>query len=260
MTLAYGDRGSGPVLVLLHAFPLSRDLWRDVVDPIAARGWRVITPDLPGFGESVQPVETIDAMAVAVARLLDELGVHSAVLGGCSMGGYVALEFARQFPERVAGLLLADTKASADDADARAHRERIATQVETSGSTHALAVTMPDTLLGSTSRAAQPALVDWVTAQISANSAIGVAAAQGAMAARRAQFDTLRSLSVPVLCIRGAEDVPSTADDQAAMVEAARDGVGVEIPAAGHLLPIEQPAAFLAHAISFLERVRNPHC
>ena len=258
MTLAFSERGEGPALVLLHAFPLSRALWDDVVERID--GWRIITPDLPGFGATPTPVASIDAMADAVAVMLDRCGIQTAVVGGCSMGGYVALAFAERYPLRAAGLVLADTKASADPEDVRAHRDRIASQAESAGSTQALAVTMPDTLLGVTTREHRPELVDWVKAQILANSAAGVAAAQRAMAGRRAQFDTLAALRVPVLCIRGAEDIPSTAEDHAAMAAAAPDAVNVEIPGAGHLLPIEQPAAFLAHLLPFLKRVHGPHC
>ena len=260
MTLAYAQYGDGPVVVLLHAFPLSRDLWRDVAPSIAKHGWHVIAPDLPGFGASPATVSGIDGMAAAVAGLLDGRGVQSAVIGGCSMGGYVALEFARQFPARVAGLLLVDTKASADDDDARANRERIASHVQVADSTAGLAATMPDTLLGATTRSEHPLLVEWTKAQILANSPAGVAAAQRAMASRRAQFDTLASLRVPVLCIRGAEDAVSSAADHAAMAAAAHDAVEVTVPAAGHLLPIEQPGAFVDHAIAFLQQVRGPHC
>jgi pimeloyl-ACP methyl ester carboxylesterase len=260
MTLAHSDHGSGPAIVLLHAFPLNREMWRDVVDPISAAGWRVITPDLPGFGASTPTVATIDEMADAVAALLDECGVHSAVIGGCSMGGYVGLAFAQRYPGRVAGLLLVDTKASADSDDARANRERIAQQVIDSGSPRALASTMPDTLLGSSTRRDNPALVDWVQQRILAAPVAGIAAAQRAMAGRREQFDTLASLRVPTLSIRGVEDGTATAADHAAMAAAALDVVDVEVPNAGHLLPIEQPSAFLAHVLPFLERVRGPHC
>lgn len=260
MTLAYTATGSGPALVLLHAFPLSRAMWRDVVEPLAAAGWRVITPDLPGFGASPQPVESIADMADAVVELLDELGEHAAVVGGCSMGGYVALAFAERFPHRVAGLVLVDTKASADSDDARVNRERIAQQVTAAGSTEALAVVMPETLLGAATRATKPELVGAVQQEIRANHPAGVAAAQRAMAARHAQFDTLSALRVPVLCIRGAEDGIATAADHAAMAAAAGDPVLVDIPAAGHLLPIEQPTAFVARVVEFLRLVRRPHC
>ena len=260
MRLVYSDRGIGPAVVLLHAFPLSRDLWRDVVTPIADSGWRVITPDLPGFGGSRIPVESIAEMAAAVAGLLDELGVHSAVVGGCSMGGYVALSFAEQFPERVAGLMLVDTKASADTEEARANRHRIAEQVEAARSTVALARTMPEALLGPTTRAARPELVEWAQEQIITSSMVGVAAAQRAMADRSEQFDTLSRLRVPVLSIRGAEDGVSTAADHAAMVAVLQDGIDVVVPESGHLLPIEQPGAFVGHVIPFLARVRGPHC
>lgn len=260
MTLAHADIGSGPALVLLHAFPLSRAMWRDVTAPLAAEGWRVITPDLPGFGESLQTATSMSDMASAVVELLDELGEHSVVIGGCSMGGYVALAFAERFPHRVGGLVLVDTKASADGDEARANRERVAQQVMAAGSTDALAAVMPGTLLGSTTQASRPELVAWVQQEIRANRPEGVAAAQRAMAARRAQFDTLSGLRVPVLCIRGAEDGIASAEDHAAMAAAAGDPVLVDIPDAGHLLPIERPTAFVAQLADFLRLVRHPHC
>lgn len=260
MTLPHVQVGHGPTLVLLHAFPLSRQMWRDVTAPLAASGWRVVTPDLPGFGEATDVVTTIDAMADAVAALLDELGEQTAVIGGCSMGGYVALAFAERYPERTAALVLVDTKASADSDAARANRERIAEQVTTSGSTTALAAVMIDTLLGQVTQRDRPDLVAWVREQILAASPGAVAAAQHAMAERREQFETLRRLQVPVLCIRGGDDATATADDQAAMVAAAGDVIDVTVADVGHLLPIEDPDAFVAHVGGFLGRVRTASC
>ena len=260
MTLPYIEVGSGPVLVLLHAFPLHRGLWRDVAGPLAADGWRVITPDLPGFGDATQPATSIDAMADDVASLLDRLDEHAAVIGGCSMGGYVSLAFAERYPHRVAALVLVDTKASADGDDARANRERVAHQVTDAGSTQALAAVMPESLLGPHTREHHRQIVDWLRTAILAARPAGVAAAQRAMANRRAQFETLRRLTVPVLAIRGADDGVATAEDHAAMAAAAIDGLDVTIPDAGHLLPIERPDAFVAQVCDFLRRVRTPSC
>ena len=260
MTLPYSEVGSGPVLVLLHAFPLHRGLWRDVAEPLAADGWRVITPDLPGFGEARQPATSIDAMADEVALLLDHLDEHTAVIGGCSMGGYVSLAFAERYPHRVAALVLVDTKASADSDEGRANRERVAQQVTDAGSTQALATVMTDSLLGPVTRERRPEIVGWVRDQILEAQPAGVAAAQRAMADRREQFDTLRGLTVPVLAIRGADDGVATAEDHAAMAVAAIDGLNVTIPDAGHLLPIERPDAFVAQVRDFLGRVRTPSC
>lgn len=258
--LAYSEFGSGPALVLLHAFPLDRTLWREVVEPLAAEGWRVVTPDLPGFGESPETVASVDDMASEVALLLNNLGVNSAVVGGCSMGGYVALAYAAQFPERTAGLILVDTKASADGDEARANRARIAQQVRDSGSTAALAATQADIMFSADTKANRPDVVRWLKDTILRQQPHGVANAQLAMAARSEQFAMLAALHKPVLCIRGAEDALASADDHTRMASASGDGLDVTIVNAGHLVPIEQPAAFVEHATSFLAHMRTPHC
>ena len=258
--LAYSEYGSGAALVLLHAFPLDRTLWREVAQPLAADGWHVVVPDLPGFGQSEETVASIDDMATSVANLLDHLSVQSAVVGGCSMGGYVAMAFARLYPERTAGLLLVDTKANADGADARANRERIASQVESAGSTEALAVTQPDAMFSAATRDQLPSVVDWLLTTIRAQAPVGVAAAQRAMAGRADQFDMLANLRVPVLCIRGAEDAIAGAADHSAMAATAHDALDITVDGAGHLVPIEQPAAFVEHVRAFLRSVRGPSC
>ena len=258
--LAYSEFGAGSALVLLHAFPLDRTLWRDVVEQLAARGWHVVTPDLPGFGASPETVASIDDMATSVAELLNRLGIQSAVVGGCSMGGYVAMAFAQQYPERTAGLMLVDTKATADGDEARANRERIAEQVLRSGSTAALAKTQADVMFSAATKAQRPDIVQWLQDTIEHQTPRAVASAQRAMSVRPEQFAMLASLRVPVLCIRGVEDALSSAADLAAMADASGDVMSVEIPDAGHLVPIEQPAAFVQAVGSFLDRIRAPYC
>ncbi len=258
--LAYAETGSGPALVLLHAFPLDRTLWRDVVGHIAASGWRVITPDLPGFGASEESVGSLEDSASAVATLMNNLGENAAVIGGCSMGGYVALAFAAQYPDRTAGLILTDTKASADGDEARANRERIALQVLDSGSTAALASTMPDSMLSPSTLASRPEVREWLKATILQQRPTSVAAAQRAMAERPERFEALRALRVPVLSLRGADDLTATAEDHRRMADAAGDALDVVVPGAGHLLPIEQPAAFAEQVVGFLRRLRTPSC
>ena len=258
--LSYTEVGQGPALVLLHAFPLDHTMWDDVAPALAAYGWRVITPDLRGFGASAGAARSIEEMADDVALLLDTLSEEAVVVGGCSMGGYVAMAFAANHRKRTAGLLCIDTKASADGEDARANRERIATQVLSSGSTEALAVTMPDTLLGATTRATLPEVVASVQERIRAANPEGVAAAQRAMAARPDRTQMLAGLHVPVLALRGAEDVISSEADNALIAESAHDSVTVTIPACGHLPSLEAPGEFVTHVSKFLSRVLRPSC
>src|SRR3712207_5293933 len=113
--MAYDDEGRGLPVVLLHGFPFDRTLWRDQIDALAP-SHRVVAPDLRGHGETTagEGDATMEEMARDVAALLDALGLERVVLGGLSMGGYVTLAFARLFPRRLRGLVLADTRPQGD--------------------------------------------------------------------------------------------------------------------------------------------------
>ncbi|TDE00603.1 alpha/beta fold hydrolase [Jiangella asiatica] len=214
-------------------------------------GVRVIRPDLRGFGTAPEPggeQPTIDRYADDVAELLDREGVERAVVGGLSMGGYVTMAMLRRHPGRVAGVVLMDTKASADTGEARVNRERIAAAVLQHG-TRTLRP-MVDTLLGDTTRRERPAIVARVSAWLDAARPRGVAWAQRAMAARPASFDTLRTASaagVPGAVVVGAEDTLAGEDDARAMAAAFQSFTQVHvIAAAGHLSAVENPDAVAA--------------
>jgi pimeloyl-ACP methyl ester carboxylesterase len=232
-------------LVLLHAFPLSSEIYaaqRGGLDDVAD----VVTPDFRGFGHEplggLRP--SLDVLADDVARLLDDRGVDRAVIGGTSMGGYVALAVLRRHADRVSGLVLANTKASADAPVARGNRERIAALVESEGSVRVLHDELEPKLLGPTSRADRPAVVTGVHALVSAARPEGVAWAQRAMAGRLDSLGLLAGARVPVLVVAGEEDALMTLDDALAMAGAASDSRLVVLPGAGHLACLEVPDAF----------------
>jgi 3-oxoadipate enol-lactonase len=134
--LNWREAGEGPAVVLLHGFPFNAAQWEpQLASPPA--GWRLIAPDLPGFGASpASPGDepyTMSAMAREVARLLDRLGVERAVICGLSMGGYVAFAFWRAFRERTVGLILCDTRATPDTDAARKDRHELAERVTRDG-------------------------------------------------------------------------------------------------------------------------------
>src|SRR5882724_9647259 len=128
MILSCSDDGPGPVVVLLHGFPLSRAMWIEQIPDLGAV-YRLIAPDLRGHGDSPAPegVYTMDEMADDVIELLDTLHLDEpVVLGGLSMGGYVALSMVARYPQRIRALMLMDTRAEADTPEAAQKREESA--------------------------------------------------------------------------------------------------------------------------------------
>ncbi|MEU9831112.1 alpha/beta fold hydrolase [Streptosporangium sp. NPDC048047] len=244
MHLYTRSAGEGLPVVLLHAFPLSSAMWLAQREGLSAV-CKVITPDLRGFGGSVLGDEepSLDVMADDVARTLDREGVDRAVVGGLSMGGYVTMALCRRHPDRLLGVVLADTKASADPDQARVNRERIAAAVVEDGPAVLLEEVLPP-LVGRTTAERRAMVYGRVRGLVQSAPPRAVAWAQRAMAARPDSFDTLRALKVPALVLVGEEDGLTPRADAEAMAGAVPDGRLTVIEKAGHLSAVEQPEAF----------------
>jgi 3-oxoadipate enol-lactonase len=251
--MAYDDTGgSGAALVLLHGFPFDRSMWRAQTEALGGE-FRVVAPDVRGFGET--PLGggdvTMETLAEDVAALLDELGLARVVLGGLSMGGYVAFAFLRKFPERVRALVLADTRPQADTDDARRTREENAQRTLKEGMAPIVETMLPK-LLAAGTREHDGEVVKDVRAMMLSTSPEGAAAALRAMAGRRDQTDLLPSINVPTLIVVGAEDSitpPSDAEAMSTQIEGSRL---VVVEGAGHLSNVEQPEKFNRALVEFL--------
>ena len=245
--------GAGTPLVLLHAFPLDGRMWAPQVEALAGT-YQVIIPDLRGFGAARdQAVEEagMDLLADDLLRLLDDRGLDRVVLGGLSLGGYVALAFLRHHADRVSGLVLLDTKASADGDQARADRLKMAERVLAEGNDFVPEVMLPK-LLGQTSREHRPEVVEKVTALIREQTPRAIAGAQRGMAARAATTDVLATITVPTLVVTGEEDAvtgPEIGRDLAAGIPGARF---LLVEEAGHLVNLEQPEIVNEALLDFL--------
>jgi pimeloyl-ACP methyl ester carboxylesterase len=240
VTLAASEHGDGPALVLLHAFPLHAGLFSGVVPRLT--GWRVLTPDLRGFGSSPlgDDEPAMAAMADDVVALMDERGIDQAVLGGVSMGGYVAMEMLRRHPGRLRGLLLVDTKAGADAAEAAAGRLATAEAVLREGSR--VLTPMLDVLLGPTTRRTRPEVVATVRRWLDEADPATVAWALRAMARRPESFSTLTDGGVPLAAVVGEEDALSPPADAEAMARTRPGSAVLVVPGCGHLAVLEDPA------------------
>lgn len=261
VALHYEEAGEGLPVVLLHAFPLSSAMWAAQRAELAAR-CRVITPDQRGFGGTPaggDPASLAKPSLATVAddlvRFLDKLGLDQVVVGGLSMGGYVAMALLKRHPERVKALILANTKASADPEAAAANRERIAAAVMAAGSSELLLDEVYPKLLGATTVASRPDVAAGVRALVQQAPANAVAWAQRAMAARPDSFETLRSATVPALVIAGEEDALMPLPEAEAMAEALPKSQLVTLPGVGHLSAVEDPAAFNAAVTAFLAEI-----
>jgi len=242
---AAGPGSNRPPLVLLHAFPLDARMFDRLRDMLP--GIDLHTPDLPGFGGTRVPPDEPDLAryAAAVIDRLDAAGIARAVIGGVSMGGYVTLCLLGTWPERVAGLVLADTRSTVDTPDALAGRLSKAADAQRHGLPSGDDLVAP--LLGPA--AAEGARTEAAALAASATPA-AFAWAQRAMAARGDTTDVLAAAGLPTLVIVGADDTVTPPADAAALAEAAGSSAApvtlVQIPAAGHLTPIETPAEFAA--------------
>ncbi len=240
------DEGDGePALVLLHAFPLHAGMWAPQIMALAGLT-RVVAPDLLGFGATDAPedpaVYSVDAWADQVAGLLDHLGLGRVVLGGLSMGGYAAFAFVRRHRDRLAGLVLADTRPGPDTAEVAERRRRQARQVSERGTTE-LRESLLGGLLGEHTRAQRPDVVDAVRA-LSDNPPAGFVGALTAMRHRPDSTPDLAGIEVPTLVVVGDEDTLSPPEVAQAMHAAIPRSTLAVLPRAGHLSNLEAPNAF----------------
>ena len=253
----YLDAGAGePALVLLHAFPLHAGMWAPQIEHLS-RTHRVIAPDLLGFGGSDAPETmyryTMLGFADLVAGLLDHLGLERVVLGGLSMGGYVAFAVLRQYPERISGLILADTRAAADTTMVFDKRTDQQDQVARIGTT-TLIETLLAGLLSDETRANRLELVEQVR-RLMANPAAGFIGALEAMKHRPDATEELALITVPTLVIVGEDDALSPPDVAREMQERIPGSELAVLPHAGHLSSLEAADEFNAAVDAFLARL-----
>lgn len=256
VTLAADVRGDGPPLVLVHGFPLDRTIWRHQVATLS--GWRRVAPDLRGFGFSDAPESGYSLCTYAddLALLLDRLKAPRAVFAGLSMGGYILFEMMRRHRERVAGLILCDTKAEADSAEARKGRDEMIVLARERGA-DAVADRMVSRVLGRTTQRTQPQLVSQVRDIMTRSTVAGIVGALEAIRDRPDSRELLPTVEVPVLVIVGEEDELTPPSAARAMMEAIPSAAMTVIPGAGHLSPLEAPTAVSRVMAEFLEGIRS---
>jgi pimeloyl-ACP methyl ester carboxylesterase len=221
---------------------------------LADGGWRVIAPQLRGVdhGDADPPATSVDDYAADVIDLLDALGIEDAVIGGLSLGGYVAFAVFRHAPRYFRGMLLADTRSQADTPEGVEGRKRMAALVRDKGPA-AVAAEMLPKLLADATRQEHPGIVERVRSLTLANSAEAIAGALSALMTRPDSTPMLGTIHCPTLILVGNQDTVTPPALSEELHRAIRGSELTIIERAGHLSSLEQPAAFNSALARFLE-------
>jgi len=256
--IGYDQDGSGPPVVLIHGFPVNRTMWRPQVAALRDR-FTVITPDLRGFGESDLPTGTVtmDTYAADVLGVLDALGHQRFVLGGLSMGGYVAFRIIAAAPARVRALIMADSRAAPDADEARQRRYAAVTRIQHEGPDGFLRDFLGP-LVGATTKAQRPQVAEAMRQITGTPPAQSLTAALVAIAERPDSRPLLPSIAVPTLVVVGEEDTVTPPAESRAIASAVPRARLATIPAAGHFSNLEVPEAFNRVVREFLEELPYP--
>jgi 3-oxoadipate enol-lactonase len=248
------ERGDGPPLVFLHAFPLHAAMWDYQLDAFQG-SHRCLAIDLPGFGGSPPPPDpaasTVEAWAALVARVLDQLGVESAPFVASSMGGYLTMALLRLDPQRVERVVLAGTRAKSDDSATADRRWEQLAQLRNGADLEPMAKGLVENLLSSGSLARDD-LVAYVRALTEGVVREGWISALEAMRKRPDSMLTLRNSEVPALVVVGELDRLTPIADATLIRSLLGDAELAVIPGVGHLPNIEDPISFNDKVAAFL--------
>ena len=253
--ISYWTLGDGPSVVLLHPFPANHEFWLPVAETLSTR-YRLIMPDLRGHGDSEigEGPALMEKHAADLANVMDAAEVGRAPLIGVSIGGYALFEFWRRHRGRVAALGLCNTKAAADNPEARSARLQAANDVLDRG-TEPFFESMIPKLMGKTTREMRPDLVDGALRMMRKTSPEDIAQVQRGMAARPDSTETLKTINVPTLILTGEEDGfagPGEAEQMRQLIANSQMRV---IAKAGHYSPWEQPQEAARLLRQFLDSI-----
>ena len=254
LELAYTDQGKGLPVVLIHGFPLNRSMWQPQVKTLTAEGFRVIAPDLRGFGESEAPAQgySMDAFADDVVALMNHLGIGRAVLGGMSMGGYVLLNLLARHPRKVAGAAFLLTRCTADDEAGRARRTEMAEAVR-QGRRQEVEDTFAELVFAPETPQKNPALVAQVREMMATASDAGLAGALLAMRDRPDFSRRLHEFDLPALVVGASQDRAVPPETVEAFAEGLPRGTSCIIDGGGHMANLEREQEFSNALLQFLK-------
>lgn len=258
ITITYDDQGppDGSPVMLIHGHPFNRRMWQPQARALAAAGYRAITPDLRGYGDSeVVPGTTmLSDFAADTAAVLDHLDLDRAVVVGLSMGGQIAMEFHRQYPRRVRALILADTSAVPEDEAGKVFRRALADRLIAEGM-DGYATDVIDKMIKPEHVTGMPEVAELVLDMMRTTAGQGAAAALRGRAVRPDYRPTLAAARVPTMIVVGADDPYTPVAEATMMHQLVAGSELVVIDGAGHLPNLERPEQFNDALLRFLGSV-----
>jgi pimeloyl-ACP methyl ester carboxylesterase len=255
MEIPFEEFGSGKDLILLHAFPLSRKMWKPNIESLVNENFRVITPDLRGFGENnnFSDLNLMEDMANDIAELLEVLEIEKAIIGGLSMGGYVTFELYKLFPEKFSALILCDTTFEADTEEKRNLRFELIKKIGIHGSKALVENTLPNLISDFTKQNNKDLSVELEKVFLECPPESAIAALRG-MAERNDHTNLLDKIIVPTLLIFGEQDKITNLKTAEQMHEKITDSELFIIKNAGHYSNLENPSEFNSALLNFIQK------
>jgi pimeloyl-ACP methyl ester carboxylesterase len=249
---------SDDVILLVHGHPFNRSMWRPQVEMLVRAGWRVLVPDLRGYGDSqvIPGITTLDVFARDLIPLIDRTGADRAVVAGLSMGGQIVMELARTYPERLRAVVLAATTPDPETVEGRRRRYEMADRLVREGM-DPYAHEVLSRMLSARSIERLPHVARHVLSMMCATPVEGAAAALRGRAERPDYRPVLTSLHVPALIVVGDEDAFTTREDAERMQALVDESELCWMNGVGHLPNLEDAEAFNAALAGFLQRVKQ---
>ncbi len=254
--MAYDVVGNGPAVLLIHGFPLCRRMWEPQAQALSEAGFRVVVPDLRGYGESEAGdlPGSMDLFADDLIALMDHLGIDRAVVGGMSMGGYVLLNLLARYPQRIRAACFIVTRSDADDETGRGKRNHLIGEIE-AGNPGAVAAAFTPLLFAGPTVEMRPQLVtevrDWMVATDPAGLVLGLQAIRD----RNNSDPLLPALKLPALVIGARDDKAIPPDKSVYLAEHIAGAELCLIDGGGHMVNLEQVEAFNQGLLGFLQRL-----
>ncbi len=246
--------GEGEPIILIHGFPLTHEMWEPQIKFLIGSGYKVIAPDLRGFGNSLVEISewSMDDFANDIICLADKLEIHKFAVAGMSMGGYITFNLLERFSDRISKAILVATKAQADDEQAKNRRNELIQAARTSGKTPVIEA-FKKILFAPITWERNIQLVNKVAVIMERASINGIIGSLGAMRDRKDYVDFLEKIEIPVLVIHGKSDLASPLQNAELMASKVKNVQVFYSDLAGHMVNLEDTEKVNQAILNFLK-------